>query len=462
MAEDQGKEEEKFDFTGEGEAAGYISLEQAGVLAMRTASETPGEYGSSYQGMPMAFEVAVATEDEDFYNITLSFRPQTAFSGTPGQEQFFIEKEGTVAHRQVLDEPRRRSRLPVLPVAIGLVIVGLIVAAAVVFAVRGGEADGELVAVVAPAETPASIVVPILPTDTPTPPPAAEPIVVEKEAITEIVKEIPAVKEVIKEVPVEKEVTIEKEVIKEVPVTSEVTVVITPTDTPIPPTDSSKPLEYLISLQPDNIVDAGQPVYVEIEVRNPGHTIIKIPFQVTLNRNPIGQPQYIELDGRGKKNLRVPLGPLDPGNYRVDVDGWGRWLRVLEPLHLAQDEGVFTNEYIHVKLDSTPSRLNDTIRSFKLTASAINKSDDELTVSLILDAPPGFLFISGTCSISPCRHEWRLPPGRQQIMDMHLVASEKIIPGRYIAKLEFSYEPPDGTQQPTRNIKRSIYYESDP
>ena len=90
MAEDQGKEEEKFDFTGEGEAAGYISLEQAGVLAMRTASETPGEYGSSYQGMPMAFEVAVATEDEDFYNITLSFRPQTTFSGSPGQEQFFI------------------------------------------------------------------------------------------------------------------------------------------------------------------------------------------------------------------------------------------------------------------------------------------------------------------------------------------------------------------------------------
>jgi len=46
MADDQGKEEEKFDFTGEGESVGYISLEQAGVLAMRTARETPGEYGS--------------------------------------------------------------------------------------------------------------------------------------------------------------------------------------------------------------------------------------------------------------------------------------------------------------------------------------------------------------------------------------------------------------------------------
>ena len=39
MAEDQGKEEEKFDFTGEGEAVGYISLAQAGVLALQTAGK---------------------------------------------------------------------------------------------------------------------------------------------------------------------------------------------------------------------------------------------------------------------------------------------------------------------------------------------------------------------------------------------------------------------------------------
>ena len=39
MAEDQGKEEEKFDFTLEGEAVGYISLDQARVLAMRHARE---------------------------------------------------------------------------------------------------------------------------------------------------------------------------------------------------------------------------------------------------------------------------------------------------------------------------------------------------------------------------------------------------------------------------------------
>ena len=41
MAEDQGKEEEKFDFTPEGE--GYISLAEARVLAMQTASSVPGD-----------------------------------------------------------------------------------------------------------------------------------------------------------------------------------------------------------------------------------------------------------------------------------------------------------------------------------------------------------------------------------------------------------------------------------
>ena len=86
MAEDQGKEEEKFDFTGEGEAVGYISLEQARVLAMQTARETLGQYSSQYQDICMAFEVVQANEGEDYYDVTLAFRPQTAFSGLPGQE----------------------------------------------------------------------------------------------------------------------------------------------------------------------------------------------------------------------------------------------------------------------------------------------------------------------------------------------------------------------------------------
>ena len=56
MAEDQGKEEEKFDFTPEGEATGYISLEQARLLAMQTARDVPGDYGRRFRRVPMAFK----------------------------------------------------------------------------------------------------------------------------------------------------------------------------------------------------------------------------------------------------------------------------------------------------------------------------------------------------------------------------------------------------------------------
>ena len=136
MAEEEDKKEEKFDFTREGEALGYISLAQAQILAMRTASEAPGAYGHNFSGVSMAFDIAESREDEDYYNITLSFRPEGQFTGTPGQEQFFIEKEGSVAHRQVLSIPRRRRRVPIVPVGIGLAAV-VAVAVGAVFATGG-------------------------------------------------------------------------------------------------------------------------------------------------------------------------------------------------------------------------------------------------------------------------------------------------------------------------------------
>ena len=70
----------------------------------------------------MAFEVVDSSEDEDYYNVRMSFRPEGGFSGQPGLEQFFIEKEGVVAHRQVLEFPSGGGRWR-LPVAIAGVIV---------------------------------------------------------------------------------------------------------------------------------------------------------------------------------------------------------------------------------------------------------------------------------------------------------------------------------------------------
>ena len=109
MVDNDGKnDEEKLDFDSAGEAPGYLSLDQAQVLAMRTALESPGAYGSRFRGTPMAFEAALAEESEDHYVITLSFRPQGEFAGTPGQEQFYVEKEGEVAVRQVLGLPKSK------------------------------------------------------------------------------------------------------------------------------------------------------------------------------------------------------------------------------------------------------------------------------------------------------------------------------------------------------------------
>ena len=126
MAADRSNKEEKLEFTPEGEALGYIYLDQARVLAMRTARETPGAYGPSYADFPMAFDVLEAEETEDHYIITLSFRPQGEFNGRAGREQFFIEKEGNVAHRQVLSLPRLKRRIPPITAAVGLALLAAI------------------------------------------------------------------------------------------------------------------------------------------------------------------------------------------------------------------------------------------------------------------------------------------------------------------------------------------------
>ena len=153
VAENEGKkEEEKPELTLAGETLGYISLDQARILAMRTAREAPGDYGRRFRNVPMAFELVEANETEDYYEVTLSLRPQGAFTGTQSQEQFFIEKEGDVAVRQVLSLPEVAGgrHFPVIPAAIGLVVVVIVAVAGVVFATGGGGGDGEPTASVTP------------------------------------------------------------------------------------------------------------------------------------------------------------------------------------------------------------------------------------------------------------------------------------------------------------------------
>jgi hypothetical protein len=157
MVEDEEIKEDKFEFDAAGEALAYISLEQARVVAMRTARDEPGDYGQGLSGVRMVYQPVEQEEGEDYYVVTMSFRPEGDFVGSPGQEQFFIEKEGAVAYRQVLSLPRStgRRRIPAIPVAIGLAVV--IVAAGIVFAADwlGSRRDREVGgSTLAPASTP--------------------------------------------------------------------------------------------------------------------------------------------------------------------------------------------------------------------------------------------------------------------------------------------------------------------
>ena len=147
MAEDQEKkEEEKFEFTAEGEALGYISVDQAQVRAMQEARDNPGDYGQGFAGVRMVFDVSEQEESEDYYVVTLSYRPEGDFSGAPGQEQFFIAKEGSIAHRQVRSRPGAGGgrRFPLVPAAVGLGAVVVAAAIGVLFAagvVGGGGSE---------------------------------------------------------------------------------------------------------------------------------------------------------------------------------------------------------------------------------------------------------------------------------------------------------------------------------
>ena len=95
---------------------GYISLEQARVLAIRHARDNTDFYGPRYAGINLVWEVISEEDGEDYYDIRLSFRPAGRFRGEPGVEQFVIDKLGNIEYRQILDEPTGLD-LPELPTA---------------------------------------------------------------------------------------------------------------------------------------------------------------------------------------------------------------------------------------------------------------------------------------------------------------------------------------------------------
>ena len=95
------KEEEKLEFDSTGQAIGYISLDQARVLAMRHARENTGFYGEVYGQQELAWEELSAEESEDYYRVRVSYRPIRGFNGRPGVEIFTIERKETNAFAPV-------------------------------------------------------------------------------------------------------------------------------------------------------------------------------------------------------------------------------------------------------------------------------------------------------------------------------------------------------------------------
>ena len=159
MLEEEGKrDEDKLEFTPEGETLGYISLDRARVLALQHARDNRSFYGR-YADSELVWQVVVADETEDYYEVRLSYRPAGDFRGRPGVEQFTIDKTGPIEFRQILSQPVERNPLLVPGIVVGV----LIIAGALVGGLFGaGVFSRESPESAAPT---ASVTVPVLPNE---------------------------------------------------------------------------------------------------------------------------------------------------------------------------------------------------------------------------------------------------------------------------------------------------------
>ena len=120
------EKQDKFDEYGQ-VVGGYISLDQAQVLAIRHARANTDFYGPAYSSRELVWEIAGAEEGEDYYQVRLSYRPARRFRGQPGLELFTIGKTAEIELRQVLSEPIEKRRFALLAIAIGLVVASVAV-----------------------------------------------------------------------------------------------------------------------------------------------------------------------------------------------------------------------------------------------------------------------------------------------------------------------------------------------
>ena len=89
----------------EQEKEGAITLARARLEAVRFAQRNTEMYAPEYRDRPLVWEVESASEDNEFFYVTLTHKPFSGFTGTPGREEFIIEKTGKIEFRQVLSDP---------------------------------------------------------------------------------------------------------------------------------------------------------------------------------------------------------------------------------------------------------------------------------------------------------------------------------------------------------------------
>ena len=105
MAGSYREDEHKFDFYDTGESIGYISMEQAEVLAIRHARDNKHFYGSRFANRDITWDVVDAEEGEEYYYIRISYRLLGQTTGSPGIELFTVDKTGAIEMRQIIEEP---------------------------------------------------------------------------------------------------------------------------------------------------------------------------------------------------------------------------------------------------------------------------------------------------------------------------------------------------------------------
>ena len=90
----------------------FLPLEKARLVAIRNAQENKPVYPPHLVNSPLVWEVASESEGEEYYYITLSYRPAGNFKGTTGLEEFILDKAGKIEFRQVLTEPEEGAVEP--------------------------------------------------------------------------------------------------------------------------------------------------------------------------------------------------------------------------------------------------------------------------------------------------------------------------------------------------------------